>query len=1418
MKRTGLFQFSAILVVSILVSLTSFAQQPCDFWYVTPTGSSTLGTSDNPASLQQALNGITATRNHVRLLGGTYTFNSKITLVNDVILEGGYQVNVGEWELSSTASTVFNINPTLETAIANATQVGYYVGVEASGLSGFELRNLEVNVLLAGAGGMTNNLGQSIYGLYLDGCSNYNISRVEVNTGNASAGLAGDDGDDGADGGNASVGSQGSCDGCFWPWCSPDGVPGGAGGIGGGGTAAGVDGSGTNGGGGGNGGHGGPEGNNSGGAGQTGGGVAGSTANTTGGGNGGGGGDPGGDGTAGANGSNGANGGNGTTVPNGSVSQGLFVPGGQAQNGSNGIAGKGGRGGGGGGGQGCFFCDNGSGNGGGGGGGGGAAGEGGTGGYGGGAAYGLFTWNNGAGAAMQYYSLAPGNAGQGGSGGDGGDGGDGGNGASGASNCSSEIGEGASGGSGGDGGDGGDAANGDTGDSTPLFQNGTSVNLTGTGIPTNFSPIIVNQSQGCTNSEIMLSKNGGTFNPGSMGSPTLVNDVDPTTTSYVTTQNNISVYYTTLGTYNVVVDGEVYSDFISINQTRTLPTMNVTSNGGAASVLCGNSTIDMSTPDVGVDYDWAIVNQGIAQSPDGGNGSMSSTHTFPTDGTYHVRLRVKDDCCGWSIPVYFEVIVAPAPVVDNVTAFQSNYCISDASPVSMTGSPSGGTFSGPGVSSTSFTPSVAAVGDNEIIYTYTDGNGCVGETRDTIPVYGLPLVSFSGADLSYCIDNSSTIALSGSPSGGAFSGNGVSGSDFVAANAGVGVASVTYTYTDGNGCTNQETQNISVNDLPSLLIQNLPTEFCADDSPATFGGFPNGGTFTGPGVSGTTFDPASATVGVNTVTYDYTDANQCSNTTTQDVTVHANPSASFSGLGIEYCEADGPALLSGMPAGGSFNGSGVSGSEFYPDVAGVGGPYNITYTYTDGNGCSNTSAAASSTVLASPTVYVGEDTTICPLESVTIDAGPGFTSYSWSTTESTQSITVNNTGVFGVTVTEANGCTGYDEISIGVNAQLTPVITATGPTTVCQGETVVLEATPGYDTYLWSDGFTTTESLTVTSSGDFSVTVGDALGCEGSSTIVPVNVHPLPNAVVNPAGPVDICEGESINLNATAGYASYSWNGMAGTETQLVDQTGVYTVEITSAAGCVNTSNPVDVTVHDNPTATITASGPLSFCVGGNVVLDAGAGFSSYLWTSGSTTQSVTVTQSGEYGVTVLDAFGCIDSSLLATPLQITVWEPVPDVDVNGDTLIVANASEFSSFQWFIDGNPIPGANGPSYVIGATGLYSVQVTDPQNCIGTSDQQMVTCCVGIEEAFFNAEIDLYPNPSTGQFTLAVSTKQKLELNLSIYNVLGKQVWVDALQASGTSNKAIDLSDLPDGIYFLNLEAEGKTAVRKLVKQK
>jgi len=160
-----------------------------------------------------------------------------------------------------------------------------------------------------------------------------------------------------------------------------------------------------------------------------------------------------------------------------------------------------------------------------------------------------------------------------------------------------------------------------------------------------------------------------------------------------------------------------------------------------------------------------------------------------------------------------------------------------------------------------------------------------------------------------------------------------------------------------------QSATVTVNALPTVNFSGLNAAYCVDASAVTLTGSPAGGTFSGTGISGSTFNPATSGVGgPHTITYSYTDANGCSNTSTQQVTVNALPTVSFSGLEASYCANASAVTLTGSPAGGTFAGMGISGTTFNPATAGVGGPYLITYSYTDGNGCSNTSPGQSVTV------------------------------------------------------------------------------------------------------------------------------------------------------------------------------------------------------------------------------------------------------------------------------------------------------------------------------------------------------------------------------------------------------------------------------------------------------------------------
>ena len=442
-------------------------------------------------------------------------------------------------------------------------------------------------------------------------------------------------------------------------------------------------------------------------------------------------------------------------------------------------------------------------------------------------------------------------------------------------------------------------------------------------------------------------------------------------------------------------------------------------------------------------------------------------------------------------------------------------------------------------------------------------------------------------------------------------------------------------------------------------------------------------------------------------------------------------------------------LVGGAPIGGSYtviyDGFPVTGDLFFPDLAGEGA-INVDYTYEAANGCDAT-ASANYNVLLAPQIDLGNDTTVCV---ITLDAGGGYVSYDWTNGAMTQTVLTDVTDVYEVTVVDANGCIGTDAVTITVNPIPDPVVTPGGTLEFCIGDTVTLTGEAGFDSYAWSPTGDVTETTEWYQSDTVVLTVTNQFGCEGTSAVVLVANMPMPISSVTADGPLEFCVGESVNLSADAGYASYLWN-------------------------------------------------------------------------SGSTTQTVNIIESGDYWPTVLDGNGCIDSSLQSTPVTVTVWTPDPLVLESGDSLIMTNPGDFVSYQWFYGAGPsslapIPGATDGTYVITERGYYQVCVVDANGCEGCSFVYEMTCCVGIEEASFEGNVSVYPNPNNGQFTVEVEMPRQMDMTVGLYDMVGKQVWLDqGLGNTSSLRKQYDLSHMPDGVYFLRIYADSQMTVQKLIKQ-
>lgn len=263
-------------------------------------------------------------------------------------------------------------------------------------------------------------------------------------------------------------------------------------------------------------------------------------------------------------------------------------------------------------------------------------------------------------------------------------------------------------------------------------------------------------------------------------------------------------------------------------------------------------------------------------SPAGGTytGTGVTGNTFdPTAGSQTITYSVTD--------AYSCLQTATANITVNTPTASSFASLSDvcsnANPFALTGgSPAGGNYFGTGVSAGNFDPSN---GTQNIGYVYIDGNGCKDTSYQTQTVHPAPGVSLTPFPAT--CNNVAPFALTGgSPAGGTYSGTGVSAGNFDPSN---GTQLITYTYTDANNCTNQDTATLIVNPVPSVSLAPFTTPICQGASPVVLtGGSPSGGTYTGPGVSAGSFNPT--TVGSFPITYSVT-VNGCSDSATQSITV-----------------------------------------------------------------------------------------------------------------------------------------------------------------------------------------------------------------------------------------------------------------------------------------------------------------------------------------------------------------------------------------------------------------------------------------------------------------------------------------------------------------------------------------------------
>lgn len=487
----------------------------------------------------------------------------------------------------------------------------------------------------------------------------------------------------------------------------------------------------------------------------------------------------------------------------------------------------------------------------------------------------------------------------------------------------------------------------------------------------------------------------------------------------------------------------------------------------------------------------------------------------------------------------------------------------------------------------------------------------------------------------------------------------------------------TLTATNSSGCSASSQVVATVNPIPGAPTTTGAARCGAGSLTLSASGAPSGGTYRwySQATGGTALLISSAntastgTISATTTYYvsvaDGSSAVCESPRTAVTATVSAPPTAGLVANGpTSYCLGGSVSLTATGGTTGSqyqfYNGGQLISTQTSPTVS-VSAPGTYTVTITNPNpGCSATSGGVVVSIYAAAVANAGPNVAFCSGGSAQLGTpAVSNTTYQWSpstglnnatTAQPTVSLTNASSGTitttYTVVATTGNGCSASSTVQITVNPLPAPVIAAGGPTTFCQGGSVVLTASGG-TAYQWSTG-ATTASITVAASGSYTVTATSAAGCTATSAATAVIINPLPTPGITAGGATTFCQGGSVVLNATGG-ASYLWSNGATTASITATTSGSYTVTATSAAGCSATSAATVVTVNPTPaTPTVTANGTTlssSSATGNQWYLNG-------VLIVGATGQTYTTTGPGTYTVVVSGAGNCPSSP--STPRVIT--------------------------------------------------------------------------------------------------------------------------------------------------------------------
>jgi gliding motility-associated-like protein len=875
------------------------------------------------------------------------------------------------------------------------------------------------------------------------------------------------------------------------------------------------------------------------------------------------------------------------------------------------------------------------------------------------------------------------------------------------------------------------------------------------------------------------------------------------------TTNQISVNPSVTTTYAVTVTNA--TGCTAIDDVKITVNPISLANAGLDKNLCiGKSTTLTATG--GGTYAWS-------------NGTTSATNTVnPTSNTsYSVTVTTAAGCSSVD-----DVLVNVNPLPTATASPDISICQGKNTNLTASGGQSYIWSNGSSGSNINVNPSVTTT----YMVTVSDANSCTTTAQTTVNINTMNVNS--GTDVTICSGQNANLTATSSNSATYLWNNGTTSSS----NSVSPISTTTYTVTatdNATGCT--KTDDIVVNVIPP------PTANAGADLTVCIGSPANllatgGQTYqwsNGSSSALNTFFPN------NSSTYTVTVSNGTCSSIDQ-VNVNVIQSANVSILAPSSL-CSGMANLSASAGFSAYNWSnGQTGQNISVTQPGL-----YTVTTTDGNGCKANNQV---TIAPPPFLSLSAPYFICPGKNVDLMVNQNFTTYNWSNGQSGKTINVSQSGIYTVTVSDANGCT--QEKNIAIDAASKPNLFFNGANGICPNSNISLNVTSNANSFLWSNG-ATQSNINITQAGTYSVTVTNSQGCTNDYSTTIVNYQ---NPMVQIQGINKICEsGGNVTLYLNNSFAEYLWSNGTVNPTFSAQKSGNYSLTVTDANGCkatdqffiapqkvvptitgstsfcpgqstllnatapnattylwsngaisaaatINTTGKIYVTVTDNlgckgvTSTDVTSSSSLSpsivgknkICEGAETTFDVGNGFSSILWSDGTTKNSIKVTKSGTYTVSVSDGF-CNGTA----SVTLDVVKNDLKIAFIGDTLICPNTTtsleidkNFATYNWNNNGGNFKIENIPA------GKYSVSVTDNVGCKSEKTIEIKTSAAPTPKILGNATY------CPGGFTILKSEKYKTYL----WNTTSKDSFI-TVKKVGQYDLTVSDSEGCVGTTFVNV---------------